>query len=317
MILLAWMPLMTFFMAVDNTIDGENIIKKDDRLYYQKSDEKTPYTGNAIYYTEGKKAEEGRFKDGRQEGVWKYYYDNGEIADEGGYEYGRKEGIWQHYSRDGKKILSTNYRDVIDGSKLWEKGVRPDGIDFFGYCSYAMSLDGVVREEYPWGFSNYIDTRGNMREEKYVSYDNGLKHGLTTWFGPDKKIIAEGNYLNDERWHGKFIIPRSRFLWEIVSYNEGVPDGEVRYFTVDDVTWRGGDYFKYKMIELKPCGVYKEGQRWEGLFIKPSTKKGIWERMFYEGGKLIKKEYTKAYSGSTDPVKDDELPDNKPSSKAN
>ena len=318
MILLALMPLMTFIMAVDNTIDGENIIQKDYELYYQKGDEKTPYTGSVVYFNEGKKWQEGSFKDGRKQGTWKLYYNNGKVADEGSYVHGRKEGVWQHYSHDGKKLLSTCYRDFINGPKVWERGIRPDGVNFEGLFIDGVPDDGVVKELYPWGFSNYIDTRGNVDAEKYVSYKKGLKDGITIWFGPDKKILAEGYYSNDERWKGKFIIPRSKFLWEIITYNEGVPDGEVRYFAIDDVTWRGGDYFKYKMIELKPCGVYKEGQRWEGLFIKPyPTKEDIWERMFYEGGKLIKKEYTKAYSGNTDTVKDDELPDNKTSSKAN
>lgn len=289
MILLALMPLMTFFMAVDNTIDGENIIQKDYELYYQKGNEKTPYTGNAIYYTEGKKREEGSFKDGKKEGVWKHYTNNGKLFIDTNYLDGRKSGFENFYSEEGKKVLSIHYNKK--GFKNFERGVRPDGKEFSGSFWDNIPWDEEIKEDFPWG--PYQHGQGNpYYKEKYVSYNRGIREGLTIWFGHDNKIIAEGNYVNDERWQGKFVIPRSKFLWEIVSYSEGIPDGEVHYFKLVSVNSKLGDCFE----EIKPCGVYKEGQRWQGLFMNPSsTEHYVWEQMFYEDGKLIKKEYAKIY----------------------
>jgi len=270
------------------TVDGNKLTEGTDRIYY--TDKNVPYTGEAVYYADKKKEEEGNFKEGRQNGVWKYYFNNGKITIEGKYVHGAKDSHWNYYSRDGKIIYTACY---FNGRKVWEKGVRPDGEDFFCFFRDGRPQDGVAKESYPWGLASHIDTRGNLYEEKYVSYRAGEKSGSTIWFGPDKKILAEGNYLNDERWEGKFVIPMGSFLWKIESYRAGAPDGEVRYYAIGGIMEKkGNNYFEYKMIELKPYGVYKDGQKWNGMFIRYWPEKNGWMRMFYKDGKLEKKEYT-------------------------
>lgn len=50
------------------------------------------------------KVEEGMYKDGKQEGVWKTYFPNGNLKTEGAYVNGRLTGEFKVYDEKGKRI---------------------------------------------------------------------------------------------------------------------------------------------------------------------------------------------------------------------
>lgn len=50
----------------------------------------------------GKPLQVGRFKGGKQVGLWKRYYENGKLWDVGKYLDGKKTGAWKYYDKQGK-----------------------------------------------------------------------------------------------------------------------------------------------------------------------------------------------------------------------
>ena len=72
-------------------------------------------------YTNGKKAFEGSFIDGNENGKHMYYYDNGATEQEGKYIMGNKEGDWKRFDSAGLLVSIFTY---VNGEE-----VKIDGID--------------------------------------------------------------------------------------------------------------------------------------------------------------------------------------------
>ena len=72
-------------------------------------------------YTNGKKAFEGSFIDGNENGKHVYYYDNGATEQEGKYIMGNKEGDWKRFDSAGLLVSIFTY---VNGEE-----VKIDGID--------------------------------------------------------------------------------------------------------------------------------------------------------------------------------------------
>ena len=75
-------------------------------LYYKKFTE-VPFTGKV----EGE--QQGKLKDGKEEGPWVHYHENGKLFSKGTFKDGKKEGPWVIYN---------------DNGKIWSKGTWKDGI---------------------------------------------------------------------------------------------------------------------------------------------------------------------------------------------
>ena len=53
------------------------------------------------FFAGGKLSAQGRFKNGKQVGVWMRYYNNGELWDQGNYDDGKKVGEWKEFNKAG------------------------------------------------------------------------------------------------------------------------------------------------------------------------------------------------------------------------
>ena len=51
----------------------------------------------------------GKFKNGKQEGLWKRYHSNGELYDVGSYLDGKKTGLWKYYDAKGNLSHTKTY----------------------------------------------------------------------------------------------------------------------------------------------------------------------------------------------------------------
>ena len=70
----------------------------------------------AGYYPNGVVRTEGKYENGREEGIWRDYHDNGWIACVGSYHLGLEQGLWRFFDREGNEGKMVLYRDgaVVD-----------------------------------------------------------------------------------------------------------------------------------------------------------------------------------------------------------
>jgi len=54
----------------------------------------------------------GKFKAGKQDGVWKRYDENGVLYDEGSYKDGQRTGEWKTYDKAGRLKRTKTFRSL-------------------------------------------------------------------------------------------------------------------------------------------------------------------------------------------------------------
>ena len=66
------------------------------------------------YYTNGTLRFEGNFIDGNPDGKHKYYYENGKAKEQGKYIVGRKDGDWEYFNETGVLFLTITYKNDVE-----------------------------------------------------------------------------------------------------------------------------------------------------------------------------------------------------------
>ncbi|KAA1243974.1 toxin-antitoxin system YwqK family antitoxin [Aquimarina sp. RZ0] len=95
------------------TYEIKNICNKE-----VKKNSKHGYTKN--YFANAINIESiGHYKNGIQDGFWKYFYRNGKIKAEGHYKNGKKQGFWKEYHKNGT-IKSEGHIDDCKPSGYWK-----------------------------------------------------------------------------------------------------------------------------------------------------------------------------------------------------
>lgn len=288
--------------------DIPDVYLGEDNLCYSR-DSNTPFTGTVARFRNNVKWLEYNVKNGK---------DNGLCTE------------WNVYN--SRKMCQVMYKD---GIKIWQKSWAPSGKEFNGEFKNGLPWDGVFEEEFPWGACFQVDITGNLHGRKYVTFVDGIENGPVWWFGEksDERLLAEGIYRNGKPWQGRIVIPipylhvKTVYLWEIKSFQAGIPEGEVLYYAVEMVlTSETRGRIVYDMVKQKDSGIYKNGERWSGMFVQRFPEKEyIWEKLFYKEGKVVRREYTAVYSGIDDrhaflsgwlPVKEEKSPDSKSGGKS-
>jgi len=117
--------------------------------------------GMMIEYSEtGKIMTKGEFFDGLEEGIW--FYNVGDHTEEGEYKGGQPDGIWKHYYANGKLKFQGNYnfgeadgkhKFYFDSGKIQEEG------------NYNMGIKNGNWKKY--------DDEGNIKV--IITYENGIE----------------------------------------------------------------------------------------------------------------------------------------------
>jgi len=103
------------------------------------------------YYENGNIEREGNWEKSKMTGLWKYYYENGNIEREGNWEKSKMTGLWKEYDSDGKLQKEINYDGLVDAAliiteleseKLGEKKVSEEKKDGDSEVDETDSLDG-------------------------------------------------------------------------------------------------------------------------------------------------------------------------------
>ena len=109
-ILSAIILLILPIQAWSETLTMDDLVRKDDFLYYKKSTN-VPFTGEIS----GK--ESGKLKNGEKDGKWLIYNNDGQLLSKVNYKNGLYSGIVETYHENGQLSTKGNFKDG-----------RPDGL---------------------------------------------------------------------------------------------------------------------------------------------------------------------------------------------
>ena len=96
----------------------ENGVLYDELTNKGSEDSPLMYSADGLYtgvgfdvYPDGQLKEEGAFKDGSKDGLWKVWYENGQLKFEGNYKDDKEDGLWRWGHEDGQIQAEQNWKD--------------------------------------------------------------------------------------------------------------------------------------------------------------------------------------------------------------
>ena len=108
-------------------VNAEAVEEREGIYYLVGSD--TPYTGKSFaLWKNGKKRDEGNYKDGKKHGLWIAWHENGKKHVEVKAKDGKYDGLWTAWHENGKKGMEANYKEgrKVEGSeKFWNNKGEP------------------------------------------------------------------------------------------------------------------------------------------------------------------------------------------------
>ena len=208
--------------------------------------------------------EEGIYKDGEKDGLWKKYSSNGLLGIEN-YKEGKREGEWKEFSPLDNELLSlTNYsNDNIVNQVEYKNG------QLFREINMKLNEKGI--NEYNGKY--YLNDGTTIKEGVYS------KNGFT---GTMKKLYSNGNiqksmFLEDDFEHGecKKYYDNGQLKKEFI-YKNGVKDGKYKEY--------------YENGQLMEEGQYVDGKK-EGEWKKYNSVGKLDSILFYDDKIKFVKEY--------------------------
>ena len=187
-------------------------------------------------------------EEGIKDGPWKEYYPNGALKSVGTYDIGKRIGAWKFYypNEQLEQIGSYNKDGKADGAWTW-----------------------------------YYATGDLLREETYF---NGMIDGFSIEYDEYGAVIAEGEYLEDEKegkWNFNYGDHKSEG-----EYSIGMRHGKWKSYYSDGVL-----NFEGEFIDDNPNGnhtwYWPNGlKKTEGKYIM-GLKDGDWNKYNYDGTPFI------------------------------
>jgi antitoxin component YwqK of YwqJK toxin-antitoxin module len=210
----------------------------DGNIVYQNKKEGKNNYDVTLYYPNGNKKREGKVKEGKVEGLWKYYGVNGNLTSESNFADGKREGKTVGYHENGKVKYETNY-EKGEANGYYKKFYKNGNLQKEG--AYINDTQVGVWKEY---FSN--GTISSINFYKDGDYDHWQQY-----FASNGKLTAEDyielDYVN-KRWDydstGKVTqqaeLDRGNGML-LVNYPDGKPYFKVKY----DNNLKQGPFISY------------------------------------------------------------------------
>ncbi len=195
------------------------------------------------FYDNGAKKGDGKYKDNKKIGYWKFYFKNGNIEQEGMYNSkGNAEGEWKWYFVKGNELLVQNFQDGIEEGPMIE---------------YDDTGKVVTKGEYIEGQETgmwYYNINNCVLEGKYI---DGKRDGLWKEYYGDGILKFSGSYIEDNP-NGKH-----SYYWdngkieENGNYVMGKREGEWLKYEYEGnlflkTYYRNGRELKYDGVSIDP-----------------------------------------------------------------
>lgn len=228
---------------------GETRDKHGKWLYYDRfgglSEERNYYRGKLngrviSFHPNGKNKQEGYFKMGEQDSVFREWNELGKLTVQGNYKSGIPAGIWEYYYLTGQK---KQVEEIIDTTT---------------YLREFWMSDSLHTQKIKNGNGEYLTFYDTGMEKEWYNYKNGLKDGPFEEVSIYGYLLISGKFKNglkDSTWNFFYYTGKKE---KISNYVDGKLDGEYKYF--------------YDNEQVNVEGAYKNGEK-SGLWTW-YTKKG-------------------------------------------
>lgn len=176
-------------LCANYTLDAQNYNNIDSKGRRQGEWRDVYANGNIRY--------QGRFKNDKPVGEFKYYDEEGNLKATNVYDKTGVNTIYTAFSPDGKIVAKGAYKDKKKDGE-W-RYFSPDNAKLILVESYS---DGILE-----GQSKVYDNKtGRVAED--IVYKKGEREGLCTKYYADGKTMAEINYSNGQKQgHAKLFYP--------------------------------------------------------------------------------------------------------------
>ncbi|MFT7344920.1 MAG: antitoxin component YwqK of YwqJK toxin-antitoxin module, partial [Lentimonas sp.] len=183
-------------------------ILQEERNYYRDLLE-----GKVVlYYANKTMSQEGYFKAGRQDSVYREWYENGQLKTEGEYLRDQAVGLWTNYYFDGHL---KSEEGIIDGETNLSSYFAADSL----HTQTILDGNGEL-------FNYY--TTGAIKE--YYQYENGLKNGVFEEYSIYGYMLLNGNFVanqKDGEWNFFYYTGEKE---KTSNYKSGVLHGAYAYY---------------------------------------------------------------------------------------
>ena len=220
----------------------------------------------------------------RKKGYWEELWDNGQVKEEGNFTLNQRNGIFKFYDRKGKLEKMITYKNGEEVTEEEQASVILD-IKRTYHDSGAIKMigsydgddkQGVFREyDEDGNITNAVIYKDNIKSGEGVVDSEGMRQGPWVLFFPSGEIMAEGEYVNNQKegkWKYFYKTGKTR---QTGSYRLGLPHGEWFWYYQNGQSWREEIYRKGKedglMVEYDSIGnIIHSGEYIDGL------KNGMW-----------------------------------------
>lgn len=294
---------------------------KDGAIVYQNKKEGKNNYDVMLYHPNGNKKREGKVKEGKLDGQWKYYdvngnltsevpyvngfregnnisyYENGKVKSEIKYEKGEANGYFKKYHKNGKLAQEGAYINDIEVGvwKTYYANGTIDAINFYKDGDYdhwqqyfaangKLNAEDYIELEYVNKRWDY-DSLGRVTQQAELDRGNGL---LAVNY-PDGKLYFKVKYDNNLK-QGPFqsYFPNGTLASEKI-YKDNKLDGYVKYFYPNGKPKSEENYvFGYK--HGKTTTYYENGNVKSVANFEYGNETG--KTLFYYPNKQLQTEYT-------------------------
>jgi len=245
---------------------GETTMKHGKWVYFDKAgaiiEERNYYKGQLngpvkAQYSNGKPRQEGYFKLGEQDSVYREWNEDGKLSIEGSYFQDKPSGTWTYYYSNGKQKLIEEFIDTIDYVRAYW---LPDSL----HTQTVIDGTGEMLTFY---------TTGDQKE--WYNYKNGLKNGPFEEYSTYGFVTISGSFkegLKDSLWSYAYY---TGALEKTSTYVDGELNGPYHYYFDNGQINVEGQYSDGKKTGIWTWYTNKGTKDMQGSF-KNDMQHGKW-----------------------------------------
>ena len=303
---------------------GETIEKHGKWTYYDRLGEieeirnyyRDRLSGSVIlFYSNGKKRQEGHFKYGCQDSIYLEWYQTGRLKTQGKYKFDEAINTWHYYYRDGQlksveEITGTesylwefylsdslHTQTIVSGTGVlttyyitgqvkelynYKEGLKDGNFEEFSMYGFK-TLKGSFKDGAKDGKWEYAYSTGD--KEKVSHYENSLLEGDYAYYYDNGQVNVEGKYKSGKK--------DSEWIWYTNtgkkdmagSFKNDLQHGDWSYWhPTGELSYQAHYLDNLKTGEWKY--FYKNGKKFKVGKFDNDLKNGAW-RTWYEDETLL------------------------------
>ncbi|MDA3944767.1 MAG: toxin-antitoxin system YwqK family antitoxin [Bacteroidetes bacterium] len=273
-----------FFKEYDKNGNLKKIVKYIDGVLQEQAEELALLDMKRDYYPNGKVKVEATYRNGVAEGIRREFDEQGNVEKAFTFKHGtlvaegiiaangQRQGFWKYYYPNGGLKSQGNYTDDVRSGE-WE----------FFHTNGVLEQRGSYNENgQPIGLWKWFYNDGKLLRDE--NYRDGLLDGILTEYGPQGRIITQGDYIDGLK-EGFWFYETGDMRME-GNYSGGMRNGNWKY-----IYSNGQLAFEGRFVDDNPNGThtfyYPDGAvRETGNYVM-GRKNGDWKRYLEDGSLVI------------------------------